>query len=89
MEITFDPNKDCINIEKHGVSLADAENLEWDIMFRIPDTRLDYGESRFIGYSLIEDRVYCVVYTERCNSLRIISLRKTNKREVANYVHNI
>ena len=30
MEITFDSGKDVSNIEKHGVSLADASGFEWD-----------------------------------------------------------
>ena len=89
MGITFDQHKNSLNIEKHGVSLADAEKLEWDTMLITTDTRKDYGESRFIGYSLIEDRVYCVVYTERHNSQRVISLRKANKREVKHYADNI
>lgn len=89
MDITFDPHKDSLNIEKHSVSLADAEKLEWDTMLVIPDRRIDYGEARFIGYSLIEERVYCVVYTERHNNKRIISLRKANKREVKHYAYYI
>jgi len=29
MEIEFDSNKDAVNIEKHGLSLANAVKLEW------------------------------------------------------------
>jgi len=28
VEIEFDPNKDAVNIEKHGLSLANAVKLE-------------------------------------------------------------
>jgi len=30
MNITFDHNKDAINQTKHGISLADAEQIEWN-----------------------------------------------------------
>ena len=29
MFISFDPAKDIINQQKHGISLADAKHLEW------------------------------------------------------------
>jgi uncharacterized DUF497 family protein len=30
MNISFDPKKDTINQLKHGLSLKEAETLEWD-----------------------------------------------------------
>jgi uncharacterized DUF497 family protein len=47
-----------------------------------PDTRRDYHELREIGYALIDARLYCVVFTQRGDTLHIISLRKANSREV-------
>ncbi|HET8802359.1 MAG TPA: BrnT family toxin [Marinobacter sp.] len=89
MKIEFDPGKDAINIEKHGVSLAQSAMLEWDNVWAIEDARNDYGERRMIGYGPIADRVYCVVYTEREETRRIISLRKANRREVRLYAGKI
>ena len=88
MKLVFDDNKNAINIAKHGVSLADAEKIEWETLLAIEDTRHNYGEIRIIGYALIETRLYCVVFTDRENERRIISLRKANSREVKNYVIN-
>ena len=85
MKITFDPNKDIINQQKHGLSLALANSCEWDWLHSSVDDRFDYGEKRIIGYVPIADRVYCVVYVERDNERRIISLRKANQREVKRY----
>jgi uncharacterized protein len=85
MQITFDLQKDDINTEKHGVSLALAEQLEWDSLIAIEDNRQDYGEIRMIGFAPIADRVYCVVYVDRNLQRRIISLRKANQREVNRY----
>jgi len=86
MEIEFDLAKDVINIEKHDVSLAEANHLEWDELEVWIDQRMDYGETRLIGYAPLSDRLHCVVYTDREHSRRIISLRKANRREVLNYV---
>ncbi len=85
MNITFDSNKDTTNQSKHGVSLAFAKHLEWDWLQAEPDNRRDYGEQRMIGYMPVLDRVYCVVYIDRDDERRIVSLRKANKREVKRY----
>lgn len=85
MDIEFDPAKDASNVEKHGVSLALAEALEWDWLISRPDGRKDYGEPREVGFAPIGSRVFCVVFVQRDDSLRIISLRKANSREVKSY----
>lgn len=85
MEIEFDADKDAVNVEKHGVSLADASHLEWDTLWAMEDRRREYGERRMIGYALLGERLYCVVFTERSDAYRIISLRKANNREIRFY----
>ncbi len=89
MEIEFNPDKNIINIKKHGVSLAEGENLEWELLLAKQDTRYEYDETRMIGYAPIENRVFCVVYTDRNSVRRIISLRKANRREVKKYANQI
>ncbi len=89
MEIEFDPDKASSNAAKHGVSLDTAENLEWDMLLAEEDKREAYGELRFIGYVPIGRQVYCVVFTDRGDVRRIISLRKATKREVINYASQI
>jgi uncharacterized DUF497 family protein len=86
MQITFDPDKDKANQEKHGVSLAAAISIEWDTALDWEDTRKDYQEKRICSPALIEDRVYYVVYVDRGEVRRIISLRKANSREARKYV---
>jgi len=85
MDITYDPSKDKLNIAKHGVSLKEAVNINWATFKKEIDRRHDYGEPRFIGYGLIGTRLYSVVFTDRGNQRRIISLRKANQREIRNY----
>ena len=90
MDIVFDPAKDASNIDKHGVSLAWASELLWETLQAKLDDRRDYREQRFIGYALMADRSVsrCVVYTDRGNTRRVISLRKANYREVKRYALN-
>ena len=86
VKISFDPLKDQSNQCKHGVSLALAREIDWQGVMAKPDTRQDYGEVREIGYAVIAERLYCVVFTRRRDGMRIISLRKANLREVQRYV---
>jgi uncharacterized DUF497 family protein len=82
MEITFDPAKDASNIRKHGVSLVLASEIDWSDVMARHDNRRDYFELREIGYAVIQDRLYCVVFTQRGETMHTISLRKANRREV-------
>ena len=81
MNIEFDTAKDEANIAKHGVSLALAAEIEWTDVLCAPDSRRDYGELREIGFAVIAQRLYVVVFVQRGEVMRIISLRKANARE--------
>jgi uncharacterized protein len=85
IEIEFDAVKDESNRAKHGISLSEATQLDWDSLQAEADRRRDYGENRQIGYALMADRLYCVVFVEREGLYRIISLRKANDREIERY----
>ncbi|WP_327383630.1 BrnT family toxin [Caballeronia choica] len=85
IEIVFDPAKDEANRRRHGVSLELARQIDWSTVMAGVDDRHDYGEVREIGYAPIGTRLYCVVFTQRVISLRIISLRKANYRELDRY----
>jgi len=51
-----------------------------------PDTREDYGEERWIGIGMIQNRVAFVVFGEYPDdAIRIISLRKANHEERQEY----
>ena len=81
-DITFDPLKDAINLLQHGVSLDLASEIAWsNAAFKV-DNRRDYGEVREYGFVPIRGRTFCVVFTWRNNTRRIISLRRATTREV-------
>ncbi|MDB6454147.1 BrnT family toxin [Falsirhodobacter sp. 20TX0035] len=83
MKIEFDPEKDAINLAKHGVSLVRAADL--DILAFIEDDRNEYGEVRYRAWGLIEGRAHCLAFTDRNGTLRAISLRRAHKKEMDRY----
>jgi uncharacterized protein len=85
VKIIFDPAKDAANWTKHGLSLADADMLDWDTALIEEDDRRDYGEARMLGIGYIGRRLHFVVFVERDGIKRIISLRKANPREYLRY----
>lgn len=89
MNITFDPIKDALNIKNHGLSLKEAENLEWGWLITEEDVRYAYGEVRMIGFAPIGGTVFCVVFTENNDVFRVISLRRATKKEVKDYASKI
>jgi len=84
--IDFDPDKDATNLSKHGVSLAAAAQLDWDAALAWIDDRADYGELRIVALAPIGDRLFFVVFVDRDQARRIISLRRANRREANHYV---
>lgn len=86
VNITFDPTKNAKNADKHGgMSLAEAVGFEWGQAVTWPDLRREYGERRMAGLGYIGNRLCSVVFVDRGEERRIISLRKANQREVQRY----
>ena len=86
LKIVFDPVKNLQNIAKHsGMSLAKAVEFDWDTALTWKDQRNDYKEHRMRGIGYIGMRLFHIVYVDRGEQRRIISLRKANKREEKRY----
>ncbi len=85
MEIEFDPEKNDRNVRERGISFEQARDFEWDGALVWRDTRRDYSEERFIALGLIGERLHSLVFTVRGDAVRIISLRKANRREELRY----
>jgi len=85
MNFEWDENKNKSNIEKHGIDFNDAKGVFNDInRTNSEDNRKDYGENRWIMIGLIANILLTVVYTIR-NAIRIISARRSNKKERQEY----
>jgi len=88
MQIEFDPAKDRANRAKHGLSLAEAAELDWEAAWVWVDGRYGYDEVRMIALAPKTNTLYYVAFVERGNVRRIISLRQATRREVQHYVEN-
>ena len=88
MRIEFDHVKDASNLEKHGLSLALAAELDWDESLVWVDERYEYGELRMIALAPDTGILYYVAFVDRGETRRIISLRRANRREVKHYVES-
>jgi uncharacterized protein len=80
----FDPTKDAVNQEKHGVSLARWVDL--NVFAIVNDDRFDYGEPRYRAYGLIDGMPHCLVFTIRNEQYRPISLRRAHVKEMKRHV---
>jgi hypothetical protein len=86
LRIDFDPNKDRLNLVKHGLSLALAVDLDWEDALVWMDDRQNYGETRMIALAPKTGILYFVAFVDRDRVRRVISLRRANRREVKHYV---
>ena len=89
MDIAFDPAKNEVNRTKHGLDLATAQHFDFATALGRIDARTDYGEQREVAIGFIGERLHVLVFTRRGATIRVISLRKANKREIGHYVENI
>jgi len=82
MKTEFDPIKDAANIQKHGISLARA--VEMNVLAVVEDDRFD--EPRFRAYGTIDGEAFCLAFTLRDDVTRVISLRRAHLKETRRYV---
>lgn len=84
MEIEFDPAKDAINIEKHGISLSRAVDLEVQLFI---DDSARFDEPRYRLYGLIDGKAHCLAAIDRGDRVRAISLRRVHAKEMRRHGH--
>jgi len=84
IKFEFDENKSHSNLEKHGIDFVDAQQLWNDSdLLEIPAKTAD--EPRFLIIGMIAEKHWSSVVTYRSNFIRIISVRRSRKEEVALY----
>jgi uncharacterized DUF497 family protein len=88
MKIEFDPAKDVLNRKRHGLPLALASELEWEIAQVWLDRRFLYDELRLEAVVPKGLTFYHVAYVEQGEAIRVISLRLATRREAIAYVEN-
>ncbi len=84
MKFEFDPEKSVINQEKHGINFHQAQIL-WDDPDYIEILLKTSDEARFLVIGQIERKIWSGIITYRGESIRIISVRRSRKEEIAQY----
>ena len=77
----WDRNKNDENLKKHGLSFEDAPEVFDGQCLTFEDTRIAYGEERYITLGHLGRRLVVIAHTPRGENTRIISMRKANSRE--------
>ncbi len=84
MEFEFDNNKSKLNKKKHGIDFIEGQML-WDDpdYIEIPAKIVD--EQRFLVIGKIHKRHYSAIITYRKDKIRIISIRRSQNKEIEIY----
>lgn len=84
--IEFDSAKDEANRIKHGVALAFGLRVFEDgAHIVLPSSRPIDGEDRYKAVGTVEGRLWTVVHVWRGETLRLISVRRSNAGEQRDY----
>ncbi|MEL6468944.1 MAG: BrnT family toxin [Cyanobacteria bacterium J06623_4] len=83
MNFEWDEAKARANQAKHNVSFSEAtEVFADDYSSYVPDPDHSYGEDRYLLFGLFLEGGYIVVsFTERSDTIRIISARRMTRQE--------
>ena len=86
MVVDFDPGKDEANRIKHGVPLTFGTYVFADLKHIIlPSLRPVDGEDRYKAVGMVEDRLWTTIFVVRDETVRLISVRRSNAGEQRNY----
>ena len=83
MEYEWDEGKNEANIAKGRADFASMEYFEWETAKMARSDR--HSEIRWTAVGYIGNRLHHMVFTERNDRIRIISLRIASKQEVREY----
>jgi uncharacterized DUF497 family protein len=83
MGITYDPAKNERNFRERGLSFDRAANFDFSTATFATEIRK--GETRRIAIGYLDKRLHLLCYIPKPDGIRVISFRKTNKREAKFY----
>ncbi len=83
MEVEYDPDKSAVNLRKHGLSLEQAKQL-WEVPAVVIRART-VGEDRFMIIGPLGRKLYSAIFTMRGETVRLISARRSHKKEESIY----
>jgi len=85
VKLEWDNAKREKTLKDRGLDFADVNAADWAAALTREDTRNEYGELRYVSFVPIHDRLCVIVWCYRGAGLRVISLRKANKKEASRY----
>ena len=86
MSDRFDPDKDAINRDRHGLPLLFGDDVMADPdHLVVPTIRPEDGEERFKAVGLVDAKLYTAVFVWRGDLPRFISVRRSNPGEERRY----
>ena len=83
--LEFDAPKNAENIRRRGISFEKFAEMDFEHAISVEDTRKDYGERRLRVLGYIDRLLHAAVITPRGDKIRVISLRRANRREERAY----
>ena len=89
MRYEWDEAKRPANMRKHGIDFAGMERVFAGPTFTIWDDRFEYDEPRFLTFGMPRRQAIVVAHTETDEVIRLISARKANKDEEAQYFKEV
>lgn len=85
MRLEYDQDKRNKTLKERGLDFAEAVKVFSAPVMTMKDNRADYGENRFLSFGILEERMVVLVWTQRGEARRIISMRYANEREKNKY----
>ena len=88
MDLEWDENKNKSNNEKHGLDFSNSEAVLNDpdkTTIEIENSKESTGEYRFMTIGKLYNVLHTAIWTARTKFIRIISLRRSNKKEIKLY----
>ncbi len=84
MNFEYDKNKSDMNSLKHGINFIEAQKLWLDE--KLIEVELSFpDETRWMCVGKISSKHYSAFITYRADTTRIISVRRSRKKEIFNY----
>lgn len=84
-KIEFDLRKSDRNAHERGLPFERAADFEWENAVVVADARREYGETRLVAAGILDGRLHMLCFIRIPDGIRVISLRRANKREVLEY----
>jgi uncharacterized DUF497 family protein len=84
MDFEYDPKKSESNIKKHGIDFKEGQKLWRDpngLVFRVQVE----GETRYALLAKCKSKNWSAIFTIRAAKTRIISIRRSIKKEIILY----